>query len=106
MPDWYLLTYLVQVPTKLITNDVNKMGWPPKLHGIICANHHAVAGSNLKHTIYAFSICIIEIVMKKGRKLTKRGRDWPIFNVVNKYDNVGYDPLLDWIVYMDGISNI
>ena len=25
-------------------------------------------GSNPKHTIYVFSICIIEIVMGKGRK--------------------------------------
>ena len=25
-----------------------------------------------------FSICIIEIVIRKGRKETKRGRDWPI----------------------------
>ena len=25
-------------------------------------------GSNPKHTIYAFSTCIIEIVMSKGRK--------------------------------------
>ena len=30
------------------------------------------------NTIYAFSICI-EIVIRKERKQTKRGRDWPIF---------------------------
>ena len=30
--------------------------------------HPAAPGSNPKHTIYAFSICIIEIVMRKGEK--------------------------------------
>ena len=44
------------------------MGRPPYLGGIVCAYHTAAAGSNPKHTIYAFSICIIEIVMRKGRK--------------------------------------
>ena len=36
-------------------------------------------GSNPKRTIYAFSICIIEVVMREGRKYTERGRDWPNF---------------------------
>ena len=31
------------------------------------------------HTPYDFSIYIAEIVMRKGRKKTKRGRDWPNF---------------------------
>ena len=34
------------------------------------------------HTIYAFLICIIEIIMRKGRKSTKRGLDWPIFKII------------------------
>ena len=45
-----------------------KIGGPPKLHGIACAYHSAAAGSNPKHTICAFPICIIEIVMRKGQK--------------------------------------
>ena len=40
----------------------------PLIRGILCAYHPAAAGSNPKHTIYAFSNCIIEIVMGKGRK--------------------------------------
>ena len=41
---------------------------PPYLCGIVCAYHHAAVGSSPKHTIYAFSIYIIEIVMSKGQK--------------------------------------
>ena len=47
--------------------------------GFICAYHPAALGSNPKHTIYAFPICIIEIVMKKDENKQKRGQDWPIF---------------------------
>ena len=36
--------------------------------GIVYAYHPAAAGSNPEHTIYTFSICIIEIAMRKGRK--------------------------------------
>ena len=34
----------------------------------VCTYHPVAAGLNLKHTIYSFSICISEIVMRKGRK--------------------------------------
>ena len=58
---------------------------PKEAYGIICAYHPAAAGSNPKHTIYAFSICTIEIVMRKGRKWTKRGRVRSIFKkLLNK----------------------
>ena len=40
----------------------------PLLCGFVCAYDPAAPGSNPKHTITIFSICIIEIVMRKGRK--------------------------------------
>ena len=41
------------------------------IRGIVCAYNHAAAGSNPKHTIYAFSVCIIEIVMEKDKNKQK-----------------------------------
>ena len=38
---------------------------PPQLRGFVSNYHLAVTCSNPKHTIYAFSICIIEIVWRK-----------------------------------------
>ena len=40
----------------------------PLLCGFVCAYDPAAPGLNPKHTITIFSICIIEIVMRKGRK--------------------------------------
>ena len=34
----------------------------------VLAFHHAASGSNPKHTLHAFSDCIFEILMRKGRK--------------------------------------
>ena len=36
------------------------------------------AGSNPKHTIYTFSICIIEIILRKGRKNEKEAEIGPL----------------------------
>ena len=52
---------------------------PPKPSGFICAYNPVAAGLNPQRTIYAFLFCIIEILIRKGQKLTKRGQDWPIF---------------------------
>ena len=38
------------------------------LRGFVCTYHPTAQGSNPKHTIYAFSICIIYVGMRKGRK--------------------------------------
>ena len=41
------------------------------LSGCVCADHHNVQGSNLKHTIFAFMVkfcTIFVIVLKKGQK--------------------------------------
>ena len=48
--------------------------WPncERLRGFICTYHSAAVGSNPKHTIYTFSICFVEIVLRKGRKWTKK----------------------------------
>ena len=43
----------------------------PLLRGLISAFHPVAVGSNPEHTIYAFSICIVNIAMRKGRKLIK-----------------------------------
>ena len=44
------------------------LGQLPLHHGIVCAYHPAVMGSNPNHIIYTFSICNTEIVMRKERK--------------------------------------
>ena len=69
------------------------VGVPLQLSGFVCAFHPATPGSSPKHTIYAFSIYIVQIVYlslelecEKNENKTKRGRDWPIFykkNVLN-----------------------
>ena len=43
------------------------------------ANYPAAPGLNHKDTTKLVSICIIEIVTRKGRKSTKIGWDRPIF---------------------------
>ena len=59
----------------------------------LSAFHPAAPGSSPKHTIYAFSIYIVQTVYlsiefecEKNENKTKRGRDWPIFlkKIVNK----------------------
>ena len=44
--------------------------WLPQLRGFVCAYHPAASGSNPKHTIYAFSICIE--VNEKRTKINKK----------------------------------
>ena len=54
--------------------DENDRFWgvgAPQLSGFPCDYNPAVHCSNPKHTIYASSICIVEIVMRKGRKQGK-----------------------------------
>ena len=43
----------------------------PQLSGFVCAYHPVAPGSNPKHTIYPFSVCIIDIVMIKGQNKLK-----------------------------------
>ena len=57
----------------------------PQLSGFVFVFHLAAPGSNPKHTIYAFSIYIVQTVYlsieferEKNENKTKRGRDWPI----------------------------
>ena len=62
-----------------MTSKLNKkIGWlraiAPWVH---LAYHSVAAGSNPKHTIYASSICIIEIVVKKDENKQK-DPDWSI----------------------------
>ena len=47
----------------------------------VCAYNPAAAGSNPKHTIYAFSICIIEIVTKSCSNKGKKGSKGITLNV-------------------------
>ena len=60
-----------QIENRLSTKTRKKICqiWPPSQHcGFVCAQYPVAPGSNPKHTIYAFSIYIIENVMRKGRK--------------------------------------
>ena len=54
----------------------------------------AAAGSNPEHTNYTFSICIIEIVMRKGWKETKKK---PGLAHLQKLQSSTMAPLLPWI---------
>ena len=47
--------------------------WLGRRHSsVVFVYHSAAVGSNPKHNIYAFSISIIDIVMRRGRKNKKR----------------------------------
>ena len=50
----------------------NRLGRLPQLRGYDCAYDYAAAGLSPKHTIYAFSICIIEIRNEKETKINKK----------------------------------
>ena len=58
--------YLCKIYECWLTIKLFPPGWPPQLRGFVCTYHPAAPGSNPKHTIYAFSICI-EVVTRKGR---------------------------------------
>ena len=58
------------------------------LCGFVYTYHPAAAGSNPKHTIYAFSIYIIDIVMTKGRNKQKEAGIGPFLkNLSNNLFN-------------------
>ena len=57
------------------------------LCSFVCAYHTAALGSNPKHIIYAVSICIIEIVMRKEGKKRKEAGIGPFVskNLLTRY---------------------
>ena len=62
----------------LFNYNIDKFVHSPQLSGSVCAFHAAASGSNPKHTIYAFSICIAEIDYKPVQysEKNKKRRDY------------------------------
>ena len=63
-----------------------KSGWPPQLHGFVCAYNPAAPGSNPKHTIYALKKHLAKYLLDelstnylrllKNSKVEKFGQIW------------------------------
>ena len=51
------LRSVTEMRFNIVVSTIPNGGWPPKLHGFICAYHTAAPGSNPKHSIDPFSIC-------------------------------------------------
>ena len=64
-------TFQREIMCGMLNAQVKNIVGRQKLRGFVCTFHLAAQGLNPKHTIYTFSICIIEIWMRKRRKNEK-----------------------------------